>query len=207
MTYLWQFTFTESSSLENKLLVWFNESSTFLQYLLIYNPAKHVLFAMTLYLHRFVGSWWPEDKSPHQYFKCMWPWPLDPKIDRVHFQFMGSLCVKFHDDRLRGIAIMQHKTFSDINALWHWPLNLKINRAHPQLMDSLCLKFHDDRYKSCKGRAILPHKLFSVINALWPWPFGPKIKRTQSWLMGSLCVKFLDNRCKENVVMRWKHFT
>ena len=30
---------------------------------------------------------------------------------------IGSLCMKFHDDRCKGKAIMQHKPFSVINAL------------------------------------------------------------------------------------------
>ena len=70
---------------------------------------------------------------------------------------MGSLCMKFHDDRCKGKAIMRHKPFSLINALWHWPLNPKTHRAYPQLMESLCMKFHDDR---CKGKATMRHNYF-----------------------------------------------
>ena len=33
---------------------------------------------------------------------------------------MGSLCMKFNDDRCKGKAIMWHKRFSVINALWPW---------------------------------------------------------------------------------------
>ena len=38
---------------------------------------------------------------------------------------MGSLHVKFHDDRCKGKAVMRRKPFSVIYALWPWPLTLK----------------------------------------------------------------------------------
>ena len=103
--------------------------------------------------------------------------PFDPKINRAHPQLIGSLCVKFHNDRCKGIAIMRHKSFSVINALWPWPLDPKINRVHPLLlrnlcvndlkinrvhlwlMGSLCLKFHDDR---CKGKAVMRLNHFTL---------------------------------------------
>ena len=42
---------------------------------------------------------------------------FDPETHRVHSHLMESLCMKFHDDRCKGKAIMQHKPFSVINAL------------------------------------------------------------------------------------------
>ena len=83
-------------------------------------------------------------------------WPFDPKINRTHPQFMESCCIKLQDDSWKRKAIMQHKTFSVINALWPWPFDPEINRGHPLHMGSLCMKFHDDR---CKGKAIMRHNL------------------------------------------------
>ena len=37
--------------------------------------------------------------------------PFDLKITRAHPQLIGSLCVKFHDDKYKEIAIMRHKRF------------------------------------------------------------------------------------------------
>ena len=125
-------------------------------------------------------------------------WPFDLKIYRAHPRLMGSLHVKFHDDRCKGKAVMRRKPFSVIYALWPWPLDLKIYRAHPWLMGSLHVKFHDDR---CKGKAVMRRKPFSVIYALWSWPLDLKIYRAHPWLMGSLHVKFHDDRCKGKAVM------
>ena len=74
-------------------------------------------------------------------------WPFVLKIYRAHPCLMGSLHVKFHDDRCKGKAVMHPKPFSVIYALWPWPLDLKIYRAHSWLMGSLHVKFHDDRRK------------------------------------------------------------
>ena len=82
-------------------------------------------------------------------------WPFDLKIYRAHPCLMGSLHVKFHDDRCKGKAVMRRKPFSVIYALWPWPLDLKIYRAHPWLMGRLHVKFHDDR---CKGKAVMRRK-------------------------------------------------
>ena len=120
-------------------------------------------------------------------------WPFDLKIYRAHPCLMGSLHVKFHDDRCKGKAVMRRKPFSVIYALWPWPLDLKIYRAHPWLIGSLHVKFHDDR---CKGKAVMRRKPFSVIYELWPWPLDLKIYRANPCLMGSLHVKFHDDRCK-----------
>ena len=114
-------------------------------------------------------------------------WPFDPEIYRAHFQHMGSLCVKFHDDRCKGKEIMRHKPFPIINASWPWPLDPKINRAHPRLMGSLCVKLHDDM---CKVKEIMRHRPFPIINALWPWPltFWPQNKQGTSSTHGeSVC--------------------
>ena len=113
---------------------------------------------------------------------------------------MGSLHVKFHDDRCKGKAVMRRKPFSVIYAVT-LTFDLKIYRAHPCLMGSLHVKFHDDR---CKGKAVMRRKPFSVIYALWPWPLDLKIYRAHPWLMGSLHVKFHDDRCKGKAVMRRK---
>ena len=70
-------------------------------------------------------------------------WPFDLKIYRAHPSLMGSLHVKFHDDRCKGKAVMRRKPFSVICALWPWPLAFwpKNLWAHPWLMGSLHVKF------------------------------------------------------------------
>ena len=52
-------------------------------------------------------------------------WPFDLKIYRAHPCLMGSLHVKFHDDRCKGKAVLRRKPFSVIYALWPWPLTSK----------------------------------------------------------------------------------
>ena len=94
-------------------------------------------------------------RKPFSVIYALWPWPLDLKIYRAHPWLMGSLHVKFHDDRCKGKAVMHRKPFSVIYALWPWPFDLKIYRAHPWLMGSLHVKFHDDR---CKGKAVMRRK-------------------------------------------------
>ena len=42
---------------------------------------------------------------------------LDPEINRTNAQLWSSLCVKFHDYRCKGEAIMRHNPFSVINSL------------------------------------------------------------------------------------------
>ena len=80
---------------------------------------------------------------------------FDLKIYRAHPCLVGSLHVKFHDERCKKKVVMRRKPFSVIYALWPWPLDLKIYRAHPWLMGSLHVKFHDDR---CKGKAVMCRK-------------------------------------------------
>ena len=94
-------------------------------------------------------------RKPFSVIHALWPWPLVLKIYRVHPCLMGSLHVKFHDDRCKGKAVMRQKPFSVIYALWPWPLDLKIYRAHPWLMGHLHVKFHDDRRK---GKAVMRRK-------------------------------------------------
>ena len=37
---------------------------------------------------------------------------FDLKINRAHPRLMGSLCVKFHDDRCKGKVVMQTEPFN-----------------------------------------------------------------------------------------------
>ena len=39
-------------------------------------------------------------------------WPFDPKIDRAYHWLMGSLCMKFHDDKCKGKAVMCQNHFT-----------------------------------------------------------------------------------------------
>ena len=89
--------------------------------------------------------------------------PFDPEINRAHPPLMKRLCVKFHDGRCKGKAMMRHKLFFSYQCIVTLTFDLGIHMAHSQLMGSLCMKFHDDR---CKWKAIMQHKPFSVINAL-----------------------------------------
>ena len=142
-----------------------------------------------------------QDK-PFSVINALWPWPFDSEINRAHPRLIGSLCMKFHDDRWKGKAVVQHKPFSITYALWPWPFDPEINRTYPRLMWSLCMKFHD--YK-CKGKAIMRYK--PVINALWPWPLDPKINKAHPWLIRCLCMKFHDDKCKGKAFMCRNYFT
>ena len=42
---------------------------------------------------------------------------LTPETNTVYPQLMGSLCVKFHEDRCKGKAVMHQKPFSVTFAL------------------------------------------------------------------------------------------
>ena len=64
-------------------------------------------------------------RKPFSVIYALWPWPLDLKIYRAHPWLMGSLHVKFHDDRCKGKAVMHWKPFSVIYVLWPWPLTSK----------------------------------------------------------------------------------
>ena len=109
--------------------------------------------------------------KPFSVINALWPWPLDPQINRTHPRPLGVFVWSFMMIAVKGKRLMQQTPFSVINALRPWPLDPKINRAHPWLMGNLCMNIHDDR---CKGKAIMRHKPFSVVNALWPWPLTLK---------------------------------
>ena len=49
-------------------------------------------------------------------------WPFDPKVDRAYPWLMGSVPVKFHEDRCKEEAVMCMKPFNLTYALWPWPL-------------------------------------------------------------------------------------
>ena len=56
-------------------------------------------------------------------------WPFDLKIYRAHPCLMGSLHVKFHDDKCKGKAVMHRKPFLVIYALWPWPLTFLTSKS------------------------------------------------------------------------------
>ena len=130
-------------------------------------------------------------------------WHYDPKINRAHPRFIGSLCVKCHDDKTFFSVKRKQlctRTIWPNFAIFGYQCIVTLTFDHFTLTSlghilesfwSLCMKFHEDR---CKGKAIMQHKPFSVINALWPWPFDPKINRTHCRLMWSLCVKCHDDK-------------
>ena len=138
-------------------------------YTKFFSPNKYGLRQVSLELpvNRHIVDWWgvcvPSFmivfikgklilcQLPFSVINALWPWPLDPKIDKGHPKLMGSLCVIFHDDRCKSKGIMQDKQFSVFNAFWPWPFDHKINRTHPQLIGSLCVKFHDDK---CEGNQL-----------------------------------------------------
>ena len=70
-------------------------------------------------------------------------WPFDHQISRVHPWLMVSQCVKFKDERYKGIKGKQlwakkcQLTMRFYLALW--PRN---QRAHSRLMGSLCVKLY-----------------------------------------------------------------
>ena len=115
----------------------------------------HILdsWGVCMWSFMMIGVFRVSTYAPETIFSnlCIVTLTFDLKIYRAHPWLMGSLHVKFHDDRCKGKAVMRRKPFSVIYALWPWPFDLKIYRAHPCLIGSLHVKFHDDR---CKGKAV-----------------------------------------------------
>ena len=120
-----------------------------------------------------------------------------PKYQWAHPQLIESLCMKFHDDRYKGKAILQHKPFSVINAWWPWPLDPEINRAHPRLMGGLCMKFHDDW---CKGKAIM--RVFMMIGVK-----GKQLCDKNYFQLSMHCdFDLLTPKSMEHIVDPWRGF-
>ena len=133
-------------------------------------------------------------------------WPFDPKVDRSYPWLMGSVPVKFHEDRRKGEAVMCMKQFYLTFALWPWPLDPKVDRAHPWLIGNVPVKFHEN---GCKGEVVMRMKQFYLTYALCYidlWPFDPNVDGAHPWLMGSVPVKFHEDRCKGEAVMHMKPF-
>ena len=85
-------------------------------------------------------------------------WPFDLKIYRVHPWLMGSLHVKFHDDRCKGKAVMRQETIFSNLCIVTLTFDLLTSKSIGHILDSwgVCmLKFHDDR---CKGKAVMCRK-------------------------------------------------
>ena len=49
--------------------------------------------------------------KPFYLTHALWPWPLDPKVDRTHPWLMGNIPVMFLEDRFKGEAVMRMKPF------------------------------------------------------------------------------------------------
>ena len=127
-------------------------------------------------------------------------WTFDLKMYRAHPCLMGSLHLKFHDDRCKGKAVMCRKPFSVIYVLWPWPFDLKIYRAHPCLMGvcmwsfmmigvkgkQLCAGNHFQSFMHC-DLDLLTSKSIGHILASWGvcmWSFmmiGVKGKQLCAW--------------------------
>ena len=112
-------------------------------------------------------------------------WHVDPEINtRAHSQLKGCLCVKFHDDRCKGKAIM-YKNHFQLSMLWTTKSIVHILNI----------------WGVCVWRVMMigekekQHKPL-IINELWPWPLDPKIDRVHRQIIGSLYVKFHNDKCK-----------
>ena len=134
-----------------------------------------------------------------------------------HILDLWGVCMKFHDDKCKGKAIMQVKPF---HFSMHCDLDFLTPKSRGHILHSLGVFmwiFIDDR---CKGKEIIQHKTiavmnalcpwlltfwpwnqegissimqdktFSIVNALWPWPFDPEFKRAHHPLFGGLYVNF-----------------
>ena len=77
--------------------------------------------------------------------------PSDPDFNRAHPRLMGSLFMKFHDDRCNGKAIMRSMTLT---------FDLLTPKSIGQIPNSvgLCVQFNDD---TCKGNADMRHNYLS----------------------------------------------
>ena len=128
--------------------------------------------------------------------------PFDPKINSKHPRLMGSLCMKFLDDRWKGKGIMRTTPFYLTHALWPWPL------AGSNL-DSWGVCLYSFMRIGVKGKQLCTWNHFTLPRnpvALGPWPLDPKVHRANTWLVGRLHVTFHEDRCKGETVMRLKPF-
>ena len=120
----------------------------------------HILNSWGVFVWSFMIIKLIMQHKPFSVISALWPWLLCWKINRAHPRLLGSLCMKFRDDRCKGKAIMRRDYFTKPCHFWlsmHcdldlWPLNPKIAGAHPRLIRSLYVKLHDDR---CKGKAVM----------------------------------------------------
>ena len=134
-------------------------------------------------------------------------WPFDPKIHGSYPRLMGSLCMKFHDDRCKRKAIMRHKPFSVISALWPSPLTPK---SIGHILNSWGV-FNWSFMMIGVKKVITQHKPFSAISHydidLWQQFKLSKITRAYPGLTGNLCVKFDECRCKGKAIMHHNLFS
>ena len=153
-------------------------------------------------------------------------WPFDLKIYRAHPCLMGSLHVKFPDDRCKEKAVMRRKPKcgrtdgrTDGQTDGQTDMVIPVYPPPPNFVAggimiwSFRFANHCEfcLFKTRSGsvlKGLIPRRdNFSVIYALWPWPFDLKIYRAHPCLMGSLNVKFHDDRCKGKAVMHRKPFS
>ena len=135
-------------------------------------------------------------------------WPFDPEVNRAYPWLMGSVPVKFHEDRCKGETVMHIKPFYLTPCIVTLTFDLLTPRSTEPILDSweVCLwSFMRIGVKgsSYAHKTILPNPMYCDLDL---WPFDPKVYRTHPWLMGSVPVKFHEDRGKGEAVMRMKPF-
>ena len=90
----------------------------------------------------------------------MWPWPIDPKINRGPPWVIIDSCVKYHHCIWKGNGPRSYRaetvqSFKSEFDLDLWPIDPKINRGPPWVMINSCLKYH---HCMSKGNGVIVRK-------------------------------------------------
>ena len=130
---------------------------------------------------------------------------FDLKVNRAHLWLMGSVPVKFYENRCKGEAVMRMKPFNLTFELWPWPLTPK---STGPILDSWGMCLWSFMRMGVKGKQLCTWNNFTLPMHcdLDLWPFDPKVDRAHPLLMGSVPVKFHEDGCKGEAVMPMKPF-
>ena len=135
-------------------------------------------------------------------------WPFDPKVNRAHPWLMGSVPVKFHEDRCKGEAVMHIKPFYLTPCIVTLTFDLLTLKSTRPILDSWGVCLWSFMRIGVKGKHLCTwnHFTWYMHCDLDLWLFDPNVNRAHPWLMGSVPMKFHENRCKGEAVMHMKPF-
>ena len=87
-------------------------------------------------------------------------WPFDPKVYRTHPWLMGSVPVKFHDDRYKGEAVMLHEFILPNLCIVTLTFDLLTPRSTGPILDSRGVCLWSFMRIGVKGEAVMRMKPF-----------------------------------------------